>query len=363
MTEADIRSQSFSLTKADYIAYYVSTYFRAYTTFPMAIWMWLVVLASWSALIIGELIDAHYIAAALIALGVAFGWFAVIPALGLLNFLRTLSRTHNAYLGRVAIVSQANFTVEGQGFRDHRSWSQFRKVIVTGRFVLLSLSSSTGIIIPNTAFATRSERDAFVATCRRYVAGSSHREAGVFDPPIPPQPLPEGGLETQPFKLGFLLFSALMLLPILRAFTRPTTGLIAAGGLAFAVWSNRVSVALGDFSSLLITFAGAGLWLLFFVPFIITLNWLLVRGKPMIRNPRRVTISPDNIRVHGDGFDITTNWLSVRRVNRRFGAIQFWTTPAASIAIPISAFPSSEAAQTFQHQAAAWCKSARKNDK
>ena len=361
MTEAGIHSQPFSLTKADYTEYYMAIYFRAFTTLPTAIWMWLVVVVPLPALTFGELKAAHYFFAALIVLSAMLVWFVVIPTLGMFSLLGTLSRAHNAYLERIAIVSQANFTIEGQGFADHRSWAQFRKVIVTGRLVFLSLTSGMGMIVPNSAFVTQSERDAFVAACRRLITGSRNRQANVFDAPMPMISLHEGGLETPPFTLGFPLFSKFMFLSLLRAFTRPAMGLIGAGLLGFSLWSHRANLALGDFSSLLITLGEAGAWLLIFIPLMIILNWILVRGRPLIRNPRRVAISPDHIRVYGDGFDITTDWFSVRRVDRRFSAIQFWTGPATSIAVPLSAFPSSDVAKAFQHQATAWWTAVRKS--
>ncbi len=360
MTEAEIRSRPFSLTRADYSAYYLSTYLRAFRTFPQAIWMWLVVAAPYTVLTFGELKAGHYVKAALVLAGIVIVWFAVIPGLGLLTLLGTLSRTHNAYLGRAAIVSPAKFTIEGQGFVDYRSWAQFREVVFTGRLIYLTMTGGVGMIVPNAAFATKSERDAFVAACRSHIAGSRHRQATAFDAPLPVSPLQEGAVETAPFKLGFGEFSLLMAFALLRSFTRPAMGIVAAGLLGFALWSQRVRLGAGDFSGLLILFAGAGLWLALFIPFMILLNWGLVRNKPFIRNPRRLAISPDNIRVHGEGFDFSTSWPSVRNVGRRFGSIQFWTGPAAAITVPLSTFPSAESAKAFQDQATAWWNAARK---
>jgi len=247
MTEAEIRSQPFSLTEADYMAYYVSSYIRTFTTFPAAIWMWLVVVAPYVILTFGAFIGGHYISAALTLVGLVVVWFALIPGLGLLTLLGTLTRTKIAYLSRVAIVSPANFTLEGEGFADHRTWAQFRKVIVTGRLIYLMMTSGTGMIVTQAAFATNSEREAFIAACRRHIAGSRHVQASAFDAPLPVSPLQEGAVETAPFRLGFAQVSVLMAFALLRSFTRPAMGLVAAGLLGFALWSQRVSLAAGDF--------------------------------------------------------------------------------------------------------------------
>ena len=48
---------------------------------------------------------------------------------GLISLFGRLLCTHPADMGVVAIVSDANFTIEGEGFAYFRSWVQFRRVI------------------------------------------------------------------------------------------------------------------------------------------------------------------------------------------------------------------------------------------
>src|SRR6185437_6511419 len=143
MTEAEIHSRPYALTKADYIAYYLSTYLRGFVTFPAAVFMWL-----------------------------AAFLFGGLQALGAASLLGNLSKVENAYKPRKAIVSGASFTIEGHGFADRRAWSQFRKIIVTRRLIYLSTGAGTAMVVAKSAFATRVECGAFVTACRRHIAGA-----------------------------------------------------------------------------------------------------------------------------------------------------------------------------------------------
>ncbi len=359
MTETDIRSQTFTLTRADYTAYYWSAYFGLFTTLPRAILIWLIAVVAWLPFVFNSLMAGHYATAGLIALGVAVAWCAVLPGLGILTYRRALARMHNAYRPRIAIVSGRNVTIEGPGFADHRTWAQFRRVTQTKRLIFLSMTAGAAMIVPRSAFATAAQGDAFIAECRRNIAGSRHRQAKVFDTPLPATPLP-GGLETPPYHLEFALYFKLMTYGLYRTYTRPLTLVtMAAAFLAFPVWGDRAAIASGHFDVLWPSIAGFGGFVAFFPPGMAVLNWLRSRKKPEIGNARRVGVTPDQVRMYGDGFDISTSWQGIRRIDRRFGALHFWTAPVASIAVPLSAFASPEDAQAFQDQATAWWHTAR----
>ncbi len=357
MTETEIRSQPYRLTKADYIDYYICGYWRAFIALPSALWMWLIILVPGATLVAINLKDGHPGRALLIVAGLAAFWFVIIPAVGILTMLGNLSRSTNAYIPRTAIISGAGFALESTGFTNRQIWSQFRGVRITRRLVYLVMAVGTGIIIPKSAFADAAERDTFVAACRRHIRSSRDPQAQVFDTPMLATPLP-GSLETPPHRLGFGLFAALYMLSLVRTFTRPIMGLIVLALAGLTAWVHRAQMAAGDFSSLLALAGGALLWLALFLPAMTLLNWLAVRKKPIIRQPRRTAISAEQIRTYGEAFDVAVTWTAIRRIDRRFGAIQFWTGRAAAIAVPLSAFPSREAAQAFQDQATAYWRAA-----
>jgi hypothetical protein len=359
MTETDIRSRPFSLTWADYVAYCWSTYLRQFVIFPRAIFMWLIAVGTWVPLAFSDVVHGHYLGALLIGLGVVAVWCGIVPLMGLWAMRRALARTHTAYLSRIAIVSGPGFTLEGQSYADRRTWAQFRRVIVTKRLIVLSLTAGGGMVVPRAAFDTPVACDIFIAACRRHINGSRHRQAQVFDTPMVSEPL-KGSLEMPPYRLGFGLFFMLSTLGLVRTFTRPTTVLmIMAGMIGFPGWTAREAIAKGDLSALwpsVIAFASV---MILFPPTIAVVSWCLVRNKPIMRHPRRLSISPDQIRLYGEGFDISTNWHAIRRIDRRFGAVQFWTGPAGSIPAPLSAFASGEDAEAFQRQAMDWWQAAR----
>src|SRR6185437_426546 len=78
MTEAEIHSRPYALTKADYIAYYLSTYLRGFVTFPAAVFMWLAAFGPGAAWVLITLEQGHHVRALLIALGVAAVWLGVL---------------------------------------------------------------------------------------------------------------------------------------------------------------------------------------------------------------------------------------------------------------------------------------------
>ena len=353
MTDAEIRSKPFSLRKADYAAFYLSTYFRGFVAFPKALVIWLVAFAAAAAVAFGDLARGQYLQAILILLAVVAVWFGVIPALGLASMMRTLSRTRHSYLPRVAIVSDAMLAIEGDGFADRRAWSQFKRLRVTSGCLYLMVTSGSAMIVPASAFAGPAERDLFIAACRRHITGSADHHAQVFETPMVSAPL-QGEQEAPPHRLGFRVWAALYLFALIRGLLRPTVWLIAAGIAGFTAWTHRDRIAAGDLSSLILAAGAMGVWLLIFLPLMTFLAWRTARTKPALRSERRLSISPAQVRVHGEGFDIALGWPVIRRIDRRFGAIQFWTGEAASLALPLSAFASPDAAQAFQNQAIAW---------
>ena len=358
MTETDIRSQPFSLSRADYTAYYFSSYYRAYLTFPMGPVSGLVVILIVAGLTFGDFTQHHYVKGVLTVLAAIALWMGVIPAIGLATMLRTLSRTPNAYVSRTAIASGPDFTLEGPGFSNRQAWRQFRRAIVSRRMIYLILTTGAAMIVRKSAFATSAECDAFIAACRRHIEDSRDPLAQVFEAPTNATPHP-GGIETPPHRIDFGLFMMLTVFAFARGLARPFTGIVAVGLIGFVAWSNRGHLAAGDYSSLVSVGIGIVVWVALFIPGMSLMSWRKVRNTPIIRHPRRLEITPEQIRVHGEGFDVAVNWPAVRKINRRFGAIQFWTSQTGSFAVPLSAFASTADATAFQDQASAWWRAAR----
>jgi hypothetical protein len=277
--------------------------------------------------------------------------------------LRTLSKTANAYLPRTATVSVPTLVVEGHGFTNRQAWSGFRRVFPTKRLILLILTTGQAMIVPRSAFVSSADCDAFVTACRQHINGSRDRQARVFDAPMEAAPMPDS-VESPSYRLGFGLFFMLSLLALFRAIVRPTTLIgLAAGMIGFPAWLQREQLANGDFSVLRHAAITITSFFTLFPPVMALVNWMLVRKKPAMREPRRLAIAPDQLRLYSPGSDVTLDWPSIRRIDRRFGAIQFWVNWASSVAIPLSAFASPEDAQSFQDQATAWWQAASKPNK
>ncbi len=354
MSEAEIRSQPYSLSRADYVHYYLSTYFRTFITLPWGPVSALMPIAVATLLAYDALSGGHYTTAALTGLAFVALWVVIIPGVGLMTMLRNLARTQNSYITRTAVAGGPDFRLESPGFTNRQAWSQFRRVRTTRRSIYLVLANRTTMIVQKSAFASPAECEAFIATCRRQIAGSRDRHARVFDAPMVLAPLPDSQ-ETPPHRIGFRLFAVLYLLAILRIFTRPTTliGLLA-GFVGVPAWINRARIAAGDWSLLWPSLGAVVIFYIAMPPLLLVFSWLTSRNKPVLRNPRRLAITPEQVRLYGEGFDVSVAWPSIRRINRRFGALQFWTGPASAFAVPLSAFPSRDAAQAFQDQATAY---------
>ncbi len=351
MTDTDIRSQPFSLSQADYIAYYKATYFRTFGILPWGPTNWLFLVAMPGYAAYTTLMDGAQIIGAVILLITLLLWTVAMPALGAAATRYSFAHTPFARTSMIASASNAAFTLEGPDICVRRRWRGMRGATVMGDLICLTDAAAT--LVPRSAFATPEAFDAFTEACKRHIT-----DARADAEPVPdfaattPRP---GALASLPYTLGKRPSAVQALTLFLEGLRNPSVWLalgLGTLGTAAALYMEGVA----SFGAAL---ALAVPSILVFAGLMTVCAWQGIRQRPSSRAMRRLTIDEHRLRSEDEGVDFAIAWPLVRHIDRRFGVLRFRLTPSRALFVPLSAFPSRDAAKAFHDQALAWWQAAK----
>ncbi len=347
-----IRTNSFSLSMADYMAFGLLGYTRAFFTWPYApaLWLFAVICPATIGLAAAH---GHMWRGVTTALPFAALWLVFIPLLSQWRIWRTTKIMRSLNGPRTVEADANHFTMTGLDFEVRQDWSGFSKVWQTRTMYCLVLrGSGCAYLVRKDAFDAPQGAIRFFDQARQFIKANTKRQIQVFGVP-PPSPAEMAAGQPRPFRLTFSLFALYYLAIYVRSVTRPMTMLFfAILFFGLPAWYRHDELTAGHWQTILLQSVIQMVAFLTLFPFLMVgIAWLISQRNPAARGDRRIVQSDKGIRAFGDRFDVTLRWETLRAVSRHFGAIFYWSGPVSAMILPVSAFNSPTDAQAFFREA------------